>query len=388
MNHKRLIEFWQQTENQTFINRIREMGRLGVNDIAKLSAQYPDFPLKDILSMLEIQKKNKHKIPEIENYLFSMKSAEQASSSVLAKYHARKFSQFSIIADLCCGNGMDLIYLAQNKKKVYAVDIDDNELSFARFNCKRSGLKNVSFLCAPAQDFTESVQAIFADPDRRKDKQRIIDPDFTSPSLQELFELNGLTRNFAIKISPAADYNKLLLPDNTTLEFIAEKNTLKEILICTEELSTPNIAKKAVILPSETILTNTGVSIKEIPISRFLFEPNKAIIRAGLVMECGEKIGYNLIDKKIALLTGSSIHNSTLGKCFEVVDFFPYDLKKLKRYCSKNDLGELIIKTRGFPEKIEDFRRKNNLKLTGKRKKILFIIRMKKYHIMIIVDEM
>ena len=114
------------------------------------------------------------------------------------------------------------------------------------------------------------------------------------------------------------NYKRLNLPIDSTLEFVSENGALKEILLCMGDLATKNCERKAVLLPTNLTLQNSNAKTKITDIQQYLFEPDSAIIRAGLVQEMGNKIGYKLIDSKLALLTGSHILQSDFGKVFEV----------------------------------------------------------------------
>ena len=95
----------------------------------------------------------------------------------------------------------------------------------------------------------------------------------------------------------------------------------------------------------------------------------------------GNKIGYDLIDSKLALLTGSQIVQNNYGKIYEVKQIMKFDLKKVRKYVREHEIGELIIKTRGFPESVENFRKK--IKLRGNNSVVMFILRKDDGHIIV-----
>lgn len=385
MDLTKISFFLQQEENRSFFRRLQECPHIDINELQKLEKENPEKPVKDLLTLIRLQKRNLQKIPDAERYIFSEKLVQQASSTRLAEYHAEKFQGFAIIADLCCGAGMDLLKLAVNKQKIFAVDNDIDSMTAAKYNSAQNRLKNIIFLQQNAEDFLLQTEAIFADPDRRAGKKREIGKDEIKPTLDELLNLRAITGNIAIKLSPAMDYKNLEIAGEHTLEFISEKGVLKEMLLCLGELAMPNIRRKAVILPQKIILLEKDVQRTVGGIKSYIFEPDAAVIRAGLVQECGEEIGFDLIDAKLALLSGEKPVRSELGRCFKVLKVTSCNLKELQKYCRQNEIGELVIKTRGFPEKAEDFRRK--LKLQGKHKLLVFIVRRNKSHQFIFAAE-
>jgi len=382
MTINNLIEFLKEEKGKKIFAELQKLENVSINKIQKLVTDHPDKPIKEMLSQIKLQKKNLKKIPISKELLFTEQGVQQASSWQLSQYHGAKFDRFNIVADLCCGIGVDLINIARNKQKVFAIDLDADTLTIAEYNCTTQNLKNIEFILGKAEEFTTPVDAIFIDPDRRLGSTRKIAPEDYSPSFSEILELRRTCKNIAIKLSPATDYKKLKLPEDSTLEFISEDRTLKEILLCMGELATANCKRKAVLLPSNLTLQNSNIKIIVTEIQKYLFEPDPAIIRAGLVQELGSKLGYNLIDSKLALLTGLKCLNSEFGKLFEVEEIMKFDLKKLHKYIRENEIGELIIKTRGFPESVENFR--NKLKLEGKNSIVMFILRRGDDHIIVL----
>jgi SAM-dependent methyltransferase len=382
MNISRLIEFLETEENQKFFSDLQSREELSINEIQKLENEYNEYPIKDILSLIKIQKKNLKKNPDSLNLIYTEKGAQQASSKRLAIFHADKFEKHSIIADLCCGNGIDLMHLAAGKKKVFAVDLDEKTLNTAKYNLSESN--NIEFIQGKAEDFDKSVDAVFIDPDRRIDSIRTLRLEDMSPSLSSILHLKSITANIAIKLSPATDYRSLNIEDAHTFEFISEEGVLKEILLCFGDFATKNVTRKAILLPVGIYLSNNDSSIPVVGIHEFIFEPDPAVIRAGLVQELGAEIGFSLIDKHLALLTGKNAVFSNFGTTYKTVTSFSYDIKMLHKYCRQEQIGELVIKTRGFPIPVEKFR--NKLKLKGKQKAVLFIIRLGDDHEMIIAE--
>lgn len=373
MNITRLIDYLR-VEGDALLNELRTISNPSINTIQKLIKNNPNAPVQDFLSQIKIQQKITAKIDKPDKYIFTRKGAEQCSSSLIAEYHARKLEGFNSFADLCCGIGIDLIAISSGKQEVYAVDLDSETLAAARYNCEASCHKMVKFLNDKAEGFAQPVDVVFADPDRRVSGSRVIKAEEMSPPLSSILALKNSKGNFVIKLAPALDYKSLKIDLPHTWEFVSENGTLKEILLCTGQLATPGIAHKAVLLPAEKVLTSTNADLEVTKLNSYILEPDPAIIRAALVVELGNKISYNLLDKHIALLTGSKIINTEFGKLYRVDFEMNYNLKKLKKYLKEESVGELIVKTRGFPETVEQFRKK--FKLKGKVKKLMFIVRV------------
>jgi len=360
-----------------------------INAISQLKKKYPQYPVGSFISLRKLWEQAAGRIKKANKYIFTEKSIQQASSDQLAEYHKEKFRSFSSVADLCCGSGMDLINLAKNKETVYAVDLDPDILEAAAYNSRQENISHITFLNIKAEQFAKPVQALFIDPDRRTSRGRTISLYDMNPNFTNVLQLINKYGNVAVKVAPAIDYKKEHFPEPFTLEFVSDNGVLKEILLCFGELATSGIKRKAVLLPENTSLGSAESDspadlVKCTSPQEFIHEPDPAIIRAGLVQNLGFKLSADIIDRNIALLTSAQSIRSSFIRNYRVIDYFDYDLRKLKSYLRTHDIGVLVIKTRGFPDSAEDFRKK--LKLSGNNMAILFIIRYGSKHIFLICE--
>jgi len=386
MTIRKIVEFLKNEESRNFFKELQKKSTFTINEVQKLIEESPEKPIKDLLTQVDIQKKIGWKLIYPEDLIFTRKGAEQCSSSLIAEYNASKMESYEKVADLCCGIGIDLISLAKKKEIVFAVDSDEETLLAAQFNCRSQNITNVIFINDKAENFKTEVDAVYADPDRRKNNKRNIKAEDYSPSLEDLLRLNIKFPNMIIKLSPAVNYKSFKIRMDHTLEFVSEKGTLKEILLCLGDLKTKNVNRKAVLLPQSLNITDDKVcNIAVNRIDEYVYEPDPAIIRAGLAAELASKIGFNLIDDRSAILTSNHKIDDSYGKLYQVQEILPYSLRNLKIYLKANEIGELILKTRGFSESVETFRRK--LRLRGKNKVIIYILKLSNKHLMLILKK-
>lgn len=359
---------------------------LPINAIEKYSKEYHNIPIKDIIRLAELQIKVKNKLPFSKNWLMTDKNAQQSSDCLLAAYNGSLFKDFDTIADICCGIGSDLLYLSKYCKQCLAVDTDKDILAMAEYNMHFFKRKNINYLNIKAEDFDLPVNAIFIDPDRRISNKRFIDPNELSPAFTHIAELIKKYVNVAVKLSPVFDYEDKTY-NSFSFDFVSVKNELKECLLKTGDLANKNNNKKAVILPEKLIFEQKNHPLTEVSeIKKYIFEPDVSIIRAHLVNDFAYENNVFRIDENIALLTSDSLLTTRFGVSYEVIDFFPYSLKKLNNYLKANTIGVADIKTRGFSETVENFRKK--IKLKGYGKVTLFIIRIASEHIVIIANRL
>lgn len=344
-----------------------------INYIQKLKKSYPNYPINELLTLFRIRKNAQKRIKNAENFLFTTKGVEQSSSTSIAEYNASKFINKSIVADFCCGNGIDCLNIAQNVKKVYAIDLSEDALLCCRFNAQQMKINNIEFLNQNVLDFDEQVEGIFIDPDRRPKNQRVIIGSEMSPSINEIKNIINKYKHVVIKLSPAYPYLEEKINISHTWEFVSENRTLKEVLLCTGDFATKNYSRKSVILPNKQLLFNNN-KISVTNISDYIYNPDPAIIRAGLVQDLGYLLDYTLINKHISILTGMKAKENNFGKCYSVISSFHYSKKIFQKFINNNNIGELIVIMKGFPETPDKFKKK--FKIKGKEKHIVMLIRL------------
>lgn len=373
MNIKRLYEFLLSDQAEHFYAAIEDRNLADLNQIHYLKESFPDYPIAELLTLERLRKNAVKRIANADKYLFTTKGVEQSSSSAVARYHAEIFAKLNVIADLCCGNGVDLLNIAVNKQVVYAVDLSNTALMCSRYNCKINELNNIEFLNIKAEDFSQAVEGIFIDPDRRPDERRVIQGEDMSPNFSEITKIIAEYKNLVVKLSPVFDYHSALVWEKHTWEFISEDSTVKEILLCTGIFATTDISKKVVLLP-HTIFKENKQSVETSALKRFVYDPDPAIVRSGLVQDLASELGINLLNKHLSILTSDILLTSPFIKGYEVLDSFHYNKKSLQKYIKDNLIGDLVIKVRGFPERPNQILQK--LKLSGNNKGLVYLIRM------------
>lgn len=380
-----LLKFATLYENdfKNALHDLRQKYPYSINQIQKLTQIHKCLPVKEMLSLIEIQIKAKAKFPFADKWLFTDKNYQQASAYYLAQYHGRLFRNYQMIADLCCGLGSDLLFLSKFSKICYAIDINKDILEMAKFNMSYFKKTNIIYQNIMVEDFNEECDAVFIDPDRRKSNRRLICIDDLSPDYKTILSVIERYRNVAVKLSPMMDYEDSKLSDYS-FEFISIDNELKECLLMAGALKSN---KKAVILPEKIVFEEKKHPDTQIAeVKKWLLEPDTAIIRAHLVNDLAYELNMNRIDSQISLLSSDVEPNEKYGKKFFVNDVFNYNLKSLKAYITSHEIGALDIKTKGFSESVEDFRKK--IKLKGKNRAVLFIVRAGDKHICIVTDKL
>ena len=110
------------------------------------------------------------------------------------------------------------------------------------------------------------------------------------------------------------------------------------------------------------------------PPGEFLFDPNPAVTRAGLVRELARMIGAWQIDEQIAFLSADSAARTPFARVLRVIDSAPWQQKRLPARLRALDIGAVDIRRRGLAGDVELLHRQ--LRLSGSRRATLVMTRV------------
>jgi hypothetical protein len=137
---------------------------------------------------------------------------------------------------------------------------------------------------------------------------------------------------------------------------------------------------RAVILPGEETLAADVQAPLRLgpPTGAYLYEPDPAVIRSGLVCRLAQDLDAWLIDPAIAYLVGERHVARPFAQAFRIEESFAFSLKALREALKRRDVGRVIIKKRGFPQEPEELRK--SLKLSGTSDAIVALTRIGTRH--------
>jgi len=348
--------------------------------------------MRAVVTLLKLRRKAKDKFSRAEQMFFTPDGAEQSTGENIAKYIAERFGKNKNIVDLTCSIGGNLIFLAEHNN-LKAVDKNEANLFCAQKNAAVYGLANkIEFIFGDAnENILSGADAFFLDPERAREgrtKTRSILNG--SPNLFELIpKLLKVTPNIGIKISPAFDYAEISnLPEIPEIEIISEDNVCKVAMLWFGEFKT--CARRATMFISGEIITyesGTEIDLKfsDKPLT-YIYEPNKAIIKAHLINEISQKFSLHKLDPNIAYLTSDNLVSEKIFRVMKVIEYGEYSLKKVQAMIKENkaikDLKRANIISRAFPVKIEELYKKLKLKEGGDLFLIFTTIKDKRYFIL------
>ena len=339
----------------------RAAGELPLALASRLRRDFPAALVAAATTQDELRRAAGPKFSRAMRMLFTRPGLEQASSEAAARHRARRLAGAAPqrLADLGCGIGGDLIALAAGRE-VLAVDRDPVHLRMAVHNAGvyeaaagvrtcRSDVRDVSLA---------GVQAVFADPARRLPGGRRLRPGDSEPPLEWCFALTGHVPAVAVKAAPGLPAG--IVPSGWETEFVADGRDLKEAVLWSPALATA--PARATILPEgHTLLPAPGAAVPVAPPGAFLFDPNPAVTRAGLVEELGRPLGAWKIDSRIAFLSADTAHSTPFARTLRVVESAPWNEKDFARRLRARGIGAADLRRRGLPGDVDQIHRRLKL---------------------------
>ena len=341
---------------------------------ASLRAEYPADLVAAALTQQALRVAGRVKFGLADQMLFTRSGLEQASSEPIARHTAARFAGATVVADLCCGIGGNLIALAsageplsdEGQRRLIGVDSDQVSLELARHNLSvYAPSSQAAFVCADVREFAlTAIQAIYIDPARRVGQRRLPSGQY-SPPLGWCVRLAEAVPQVGIKAAPGL--RRDLIPPGWETEFVSLGRELKEALIWSPALATS--ASRATVLPSgDTLTPDAGASSEPVPLAppgAFLFDPNPAVTRAGLVADLARRLGAWQIDPMIAFLSADEPALTPFARTLKVVESAPWHEKRFAARLRELGIGAADIRRRGLAGDVERIHRRLGLRGTG-----------------------
>jgi SAM-dependent methyltransferase len=315
--------------------------------------------------------------PDAASMYFTPDGLEQATRARVADHRAARVAAAapSSVLDLGCGIGGDLLALARAGLTVAGVDRDPLRVEVARANLAAFGLGGAVRVADAGDLDVSGFGMVFADPARRTGRGRVLDPrqaDGWSPAWP--FVLSLLEGTACVKVAPGIPHE--LLPDGVEAEWVSDGGEVKEAALWSPSLAT--VRRRATVIRGPGLVTLTDedlpAAVDTGPVGTYLYEPDGAVVRAGLVAAVAARVGGRLPDAHIAYVTGDEAHATPLARSYEVLEELPFREKALRAALRERDVGRLTIKKRGVAVVPDQLRRR--LALRGRAEATLVLTRV------------
>ncbi len=328
--------------------------------------------------------------------LFTQAGLEQATRLPVAARHAQRYADAgaTLVADLGCGLGADALAMAGLGLRVLAIELDEETAALATVNLRALETAQVRLADALTVDLAaEGVDAVFADPARRtRAGSRVFDPRAYSPDLDTLLAMRGQVPNLGLKVGPGIPYHAL--PSETQAQWVSVDGAVVEAGLWFGDLAPEGSGRSALVLAGDGAhhLSWSGDADAPVPqaptgdLGRYVYEPDGAVIRAGLVARLCEQTGGHLLDPSIAYVSTEAPVETALATGFRVLDAFDFGLKRLRAYLRERNVGRVEIKKRGTAVVPDQLRQQ--LALKGENAATIILTRLRGQQSVLVVERL
>ncbi|TNC34383.1 class I SAM-dependent methyltransferase [Mumia zhuanghuii] len=272
---------------------------------------------------------------------------EQATRAGVSAHRAERLQALGprTLVDLGCGIGADLVAFARAGLDVHGVELDPVRAAMARENLAALGLPGTIEVADATTVDTSSYDVAFVDPARRDGRGRTFDPSAFSPPWPFVETL--LAGHGVAKVLPGIAHD--LVPEGVEAEWVSERGDLVEA--CLWGRAFAGTGRRATVLGRHGRATLTEADAPEdVPVDdpgEWWYEPDDAVIRAGLVTAVAALTGGWLVDPHIAYVSSARCVTTPYARAFRVVEELPYREKQLRAALRARDVGTLTVKKRG-----------------------------------------
>jgi hypothetical protein len=345
--------------------------------VALEASQHPDLPVREMATQLKLRRKAASKFPGWidKDILYTERALEQSSGQVAAM-HKRQWLKGKVI-DLSGGLGSDLIHSADQITHMVYSDIDPELCELFRHNSSVLGIKLADIHCGDGIDALsrypdDLFDVVYVDPDRRVGKGRSISLKDTSPDITAHLDLIlAKGKTLLVKASPALDPTEAMrqLPGLYEYRVVSVNGEVKEVLLLVGRSLVEHPARVATIIRGETISEFRELNIKvavwtsEQP--NYFYEPDPAVIRAGLVSDVASQFGLMHAHHGSVYLVGYTPTEGFPGRLFNIDAILPANFRSVKEWCKQQGITKANIARREFPEDPDAIRKALKLKDGG-----------------------
>ena len=353
--------------------RLRECSGSELQVQARLRKEFPESLVRGAISLQELRQKALAKFALGDQLWLDRVGLEQCTSELVAMHKSARFA--GLVWDYCSGIGSDAAALSRRGCEVVTVDADPACSLRTQWNAEILSPERAPLcVCARVEDLTDRSGLVHIDPDRRVTQAtRAVRIEDYVPGLQLL---QSWTREFAggaIKLSPAANFGGKFT--DAEIELVSVHGECKEATVWFGRLAGEKPWRATALPAGETLAGEPLEAVADIrPLGRYLFDPDPAIVRAGLVDLLAERLGLARLDAAEEYLTGSSLIHSAFVRAFEVEAELSNNPKDLRAYYRTSTCGQLEIKCRHIPVDIDRLRKQ--LVLPGTEAGVLIFARI------------
>jgi len=346
----------------------QERDAFKLNDTLRKAGHSPEL-VSAVLTQSRLRTRAEAKFGEFaRQMLFTQAGLEQATRLNVAAGHAQRFAAAGIthVADLGCGIGADSLAMASMDIAVTAVEMDETTAACATMNLMPFPTARVVQADATAADLS-GIDGVWLDPARRttttSGTTRLFDPEAFSPPLSFAESLAGRGLAVGVKMGPGIPHESL--PEACEAQWVSVDGDVVEAALWFNALARQGVRRAALVmgprgaaeLTSPVRYDPAGQDVAVGPAEGYLYEPDGAVIRAGLVADLARTLDGHLLDEHIAYICSPTLSDTPFARAYRIKQVRPYNVKALKTWVRQNRIGVLDIKKRGTAVTPEELRK-------------------------------
>jgi len=400
--------------------------KLGILErIAELRRVLPPEEARRAAALFDLRRRAEGKLAGAEGLLLTPRGLEQATERRVAAARARRIAERGggrWVLDATAGIGGDAVELARAGLRVAAAELDPERAACLAHNLVHGVASDGGPMRAGPAALAVRADALappiarpedgllVLDPDRRPQvdegdepdtaagaRRREGDPSAWAPPLADALRLAARFAGAVIKLPPA--FEPVAVDGAHRWQWVSAGSELKEVALWLGCLAlvdgqapAPDEREATALRADGEPRSFVGVPREQPPLddaaahaARYLFEPDPAIIRAGLIGNLAAELGLAPLHAEIAYLGGAAPSTlpgmsgaSELGRGYRVLDAAPLDKKRVRRMLAAHGVGPVTVKKRGHPEPADTLSRR--LRGAGRRRGLLLVARLLRGH--------
>ena len=378
-------------KNQATLDFIREHADDDVRQLALRGSKMSEVDLSYALEQIAGRQKAHTKLPSwasIDGIVYPPHlSMEQCSSELTARYKASIAGKGALFVDLTAGFGVDIAFIAQGFQKAVHVERQPQLCAISSENYNVLGLNHIEVVCGDGVEYLHTMNhadLLFIDPARRDEHggRTYGIADCTPNVLEMLDEMLEKADRVMIKLSPMLDWRKAVadLGKVNDVHIISVDNECKELLLAVNsEERGKNSASPSLRVVCVNLLSDGNKECFEFdgyhaspsssafhfsPFdSRFLYEPNASIMKAGCFGLLEQRFGVMQLDKNSHLFVSDKEVIGFPGREFLIEKRTSMNKRELKAALAGIDKANITV--RNFPMSVAELRKRLKLKEGG-----------------------
>ena len=367
--------------NQATIDFIHQHAEDDVRKLALQGGRCPEVDLAFALDQIAGRQKARIKLPSwaaIDGIVYpSHLSMEQCSSEATARYKTSIAGEGDLFVDLTAGLGVDVAFVSQNFSHAVSVEQNASLCAISSKNYDLLGLRHVEVVCGDGVDYLHQLNhanLLFIDPARRDNHgaRTYGIADCTPNVLEMIDEMAEKADRVMIKLSPMLDWRKAVEDISHQRSYVNEVHIVSVGNECKELLLIVSSEAKSVhvfcvndtdVFEFEPNVHQPIVPLPVPAVSRYLYEPNASIMKAGAFDLIASRFGVTQVGRNSHLFVSDTALPSFPGRRFVIDKIVSMNKREVRE--ALKDISKANISIRNFPMSVAELRHRLKLKDGG-----------------------